>query len=102
MAHSRQPATEEELAQRENRRRDLLVPIGALSVEGDMAAVVALRNAVDGADISLTEDLLRPLGPLGAPARGLLRAGIAETVRNEADLDDEMRYLVQVYRKLYG
>ena len=35
-----------------------------------MAAVVALRNAVDGADISLTEDLLRPLGPLGAPARG--------------------------------
>jgi RNA polymerase sigma-70 factor (ECF subfamily) len=31
--------------------------------------------------------------------RELLRAGIAETVSNEADLDDEMRYLVAVLRK---
>lgn len=31
--------------------------------------------------------------------RELLRAAIAETVRNEADLDDEMRYLVAVLRK---
>jgi predicted lipid carrier protein YhbT len=59
----------------------------ALAVEGDMAAVVALRNAVDGADISLTEDLLRPLGPLGAPARGLLRAGGALYRRAERDLE---------------
>jgi len=31
--------------------------------------------------------------------RMLLRAAIAETVSNEADLDDEMRYLVEVLRK---
>ena len=36
----------------------------ALTVEGDMAAVVAMRNAVDGADISLVEDLLRAGGAL--------------------------------------
>jgi predicted lipid carrier protein YhbT len=59
----------------------------ALAIEGDMAAVVALRNAVDGADISLTEDLLRPLGPLGAPARGLLRTGGALYRRAERDLE---------------
>ena len=59
----------------------------ALAIEGDMAAVVALRNAVDGADISLTEDLLRPLGPLGAPARGMLRAGGMLYRRAERDLE---------------
>jgi len=58
-----------------------------LAVEGDMGAVVALRNAVDGADISLTEDLLRPLGPLGKPARGLLRAGGMLYRRAERDLE---------------
>jgi hypothetical protein len=31
--------------------------------------------------------------------RTLLRAAIAETVGNEADLDDEMRYLVAVLRR---
>ncbi len=31
--------------------------------------------------------------------RKLLRAAIAETVGNEADLDDEMRYLVAVLRR---
>jgi len=31
--------------------------------------------------------------------RNLLRAAIAETVSNEADLDDEMRYLVAVLRR---
>ena len=31
--------------------------------------------------------------------RKLLRAAIAETVSNEADLDDEMRYLVEVLRR---
>jgi RNA polymerase sigma-70 factor (ECF subfamily) len=31
--------------------------------------------------------------------RTLLRAAIAETVSTEADLDDEMRYLVAVLRK---
>jgi len=31
--------------------------------------------------------------------RNLLRAAVAETVSNEADLDDEMRYLVEILRK---
>ena len=31
--------------------------------------------------------------------RKLLRAAIAETVSNEADLNDEMRYLVAVLRR---
>jgi RNA polymerase sigma-70 factor (ECF subfamily) len=31
--------------------------------------------------------------------RKLLRSAIAETVSNEADLDDEMRYLVGVLRR---
>jgi RNA polymerase sigma-70 factor (ECF subfamily) len=31
--------------------------------------------------------------------RKLLRAAIAETVSNEADINDEMRYLVGVLRK---
>jgi len=58
-----------------------------LAVEGDMAAVVALRNAVDGADINLIDDLLRPLGPLGAPARRVAAAATALYRRAEADLD---------------
>lgn len=58
-----------------------------LAVEGDTAAVVALRNAVDGADISLVEDLLAPLGPLGAPARALVRAGGSLYRRAERDLE---------------
>lgn len=59
----------------------------ALAVEGDMAAVVALRNAVDGAEVSLVEDLLAPLGPLGAPARALVRAGGTLYRRAERDLE---------------
>ncbi|UCH73732.1 MAG: SCP2 sterol-binding domain-containing protein [Rhodospirillales bacterium] len=58
-----------------------------LTVEGDMAAVVALRNAVDGADIDLVDDLLRPLGPLGGPARRLIEAAATLYRRAEADLE---------------
>ncbi len=59
----------------------------SLTVEGDMAAVVALRNAVDGADIDLAEDLLRPLGPLGRPARRLVAAATALYRRADEDLE---------------
>ena len=58
-----------------------------LAVEGDMAAVVALRNAVDGADISLFDDLLRPLGPLGGPARAVADLGGMLYRRAERDLE---------------
>jgi len=47
-----------------------------LVVEGDTEAVVALRNAVDGAEIDVVSDLLSLLGPLSGPARVLAdRAG---------------------------
>ena len=59
----------------------------ALGVEGDVEAVVALRNAVDGADISLIDDLLAPLGPLGAPAHRLAALGGALFRRAERDLE---------------
>ena len=40
-----------------------------LIVEGDTEAVVALRNAVDGAGIDVLDCLLAVFGPLAAPAR---------------------------------
>ena len=42
-----------------------------LVVEGETEAVVALRNAVDGAEIDVLSDVLSVLGPLAAPARRL-------------------------------
>ncbi|MBL6959130.1 MAG: SCP2 sterol-binding domain-containing protein [Rhodospirillales bacterium] len=39
-----------------------------LVIEGDTEAVVALRNAVDGAEIDIINDLLAALGPLAKPA----------------------------------
>jgi predicted lipid carrier protein YhbT len=59
----------------------------ALSVEGDMGAVVALRNAVDGSDVSLTDDLVRFLGPFGSPARRLLALGGSLYRSAEGDLE---------------
>ncbi len=43
----------------------------ALAIEGDTEAIVALRNAIDDAEIDLLEDLLAPLGPFSGAARGL-------------------------------
>jgi O2-independent ubiquinone biosynthesis accessory factor UbiT len=40
-----------------------------LVFEGETEAVVALRNAIDDAEIDLIGDLLAPLGPLSGPAR---------------------------------
>lgn len=59
----------------------------ALSVEGDMSAVVALRNAVDGSEISVIDDILRPLGPFGGPVRHLLKTGSSIFRRAEDDLE---------------
>lgn len=71
-----------------------------LVVEGDMAAVIALRNAVDGAEISLVDDLSRLLGPFGIPARGLARVGAALYRRAEEDLETlRNAFLVPVARR---
>lgn len=59
----------------------------ALSVEGDMSAVVALRNAVDGTEISLIDDISRLLGPFGGPVRRLLTIGTGIFRRAEDDLE---------------
>ncbi len=43
-----------------------------LTIEGDTEAVLALRNAVDGAEVDMREDFMAAFGPLAAPLR---RAG---------------------------
>ncbi|EJW12685.1 hypothetical protein A33M_1836 [Rhodovulum sp. PH10] len=53
-----------------------------LSVEGDMSAVVALRNALDDAEIDLVAEAAAVLGPLANPAErvGRIAAGVAERI----------------------
>lgn len=58
-----------------------------LAVEGDMEAVVALRNAIDNAGIDLAEDLLSPLGPFRRPARRALRAARVLFARARRDTE---------------
>jgi predicted lipid carrier protein YhbT len=43
-----------------------------LTVEGDTAAVLALRNAMDDAELDLTEELAALSGPFAAPLRRVL------------------------------
>lgn len=43
-----------------------------LTVEGDTAAVLALRNAMDDAELDLTEELAALSGPLAVPLRRAL------------------------------
>ena len=45
-----------------------------LAVEGSIEAVVALRNAVDGAGVDVMADLLSALGPLSGLGRAATRA----------------------------
>lgn len=58
-----------------------------LVVEGDTEAVVALRNAVDGAEIDLLSDLLSVLGPFAGPARVLAGGAITLFARLAEDLE---------------
>lgn len=58
-----------------------------LSIEGDTEAVVALRNAVDDADIDLRGDLLASMGPLAPPARHALGLGGRLYARINKDLE---------------
>jgi len=58
-----------------------------LAVEGDMEAVVALRNAVDSAEIDLAGDVLALLGPLAVPARRLLPVADAAADRIGRDFE---------------
>ncbi len=58
-----------------------------LVVEGDMEAVLTLRNAVDSGEIKVLEDLLPPLGPLYQPTRQGLAALGAVFRRAARDLE---------------
>ncbi len=58
-----------------------------LAVEGDIEAVVALRNAVDDAEIDLVADLASLLGPLAAPARRVLGGAAALFGRAAQDME---------------
>ncbi|WP_135079199.1 SCP2 sterol-binding domain-containing protein [Terasakiella sp. SH-1] len=58
-----------------------------LIVEGDTEAVLALRNAVDGADINVHNDLLSLFGPLGKPADAIAQLAGKVFNRFAKDLD---------------
>jgi predicted lipid carrier protein YhbT len=58
-----------------------------LVVEGNTEAVVALRNAVDGAEVDLLCDVLSLLGPFAGPARLAAGGAIALFWRAAEDLE---------------
>ncbi len=58
-----------------------------LVIEGDTEAVVALRNAVDGAEIDIVGDILSRLGPFASPAR--MAASVAGSIFSCAASDLE-------------
>ena len=57
-----------------------------LAIEGDTEVVVALRNAVESAEIDLARDLLAALGPFAAPAGRIHHAAVAALARAARDL----------------
>ena len=57
-----------------------------LVVEGNMEAVVTLRNAVDGAGINVFGDLISVLGPLARPAELVHRRATNLIARMDQDL----------------
>ena len=58
-----------------------------LVIEGNTEAVVALRNAVDGAEVDLLSDVLSLLGPFAGPARLAAGGAIALFSRAAEDLE---------------
>jgi predicted lipid carrier protein YhbT len=70
-----------------------------LTIEGDTEAVVALRNAVDGAEIRLGADLASGLGPLAGPARFVAGAAAATLSRLAEDLETMRAAIVGPVRR---
>lgn len=58
-----------------------------LVIEGDTEAVVALRNAVDGAEIDVLGDVLSALGPFAGPARRVAEGAAGLVGRLAEDLE---------------
>ena len=57
-----------------------------LSIEGDTEAVVALRNAVDSAEVDVLGDVMAALGPLAPFTRRALGLAAAAFARVETDM----------------
>ena len=81
-----------------------------MATAGKIKQFEALKGSLTGEDESPRERIAAELGMtegavkvavhrLRRRYRELLRAAIAETVSNEADLENEMRYLVEVLRR---
>jgi len=69
-------------------------------LKGSLTGEEQMPRAEAAARLGMTEGALKvAVHRLRQRYRDLLRAGIAETVASEADLDDEMRYLLEVLRK---
>ncbi len=58
-----------------------------LVIEGDTEVVVALRNAVDGAEIDLTADILSLFGPFAGPVRAAVNTANRIASRAARDLE---------------
>jgi len=70
------------------------------ALKGSLTGEDALRREEMAARLDMSEGAVKvAVHRLRRRYRELLRAAIAETVSNEADLDDEMRYLVAVLRR---
>ncbi|WP_308124517.1 ubiquinone anaerobic biosynthesis accessory factor UbiT [Maritalea mobilis] len=62
-----------------------------LVIEGDTSAALALRNAVDDAELDLSEEIARLTGPFAAPIKQLMaiaerRTGVSLSRPEEVDL----------------
>jgi RNA polymerase sigma-70 factor (ECF subfamily) len=84
--------------------RDEMVEAGKIeqfdALKGTLTGEDALRRGEIASRLDMTEGAVKvAVHRLRRRYRELLRAAIAETVSNETDLDDEMRYLVAVLRK---
>ncbi len=84
--------------------RDEMVDAGKRAhfdaLKGSLTGEESAARATLAADLKMTENAVRvAIHRLRGRYRELLRAAIAETVSNAADLDDELRYLVAVLRK---
>ena len=73
---------------------DTLFFTRALVIDGDTEAVVALRNALDGAEIDLLYDFTSAFGPLAGPLRRLAGVGQGVFKRLSEDLSIIHRAMV--------
>ena len=57
-----------------------------IEIDGDMEAVVALRNAIDDSRVDFMSESVAWLGPLAAPIERLLRSMVSPPLHQEPGL----------------